>query len=70
MIFDSEALALALDEQRQQRGLTWRQVAREAGVSPSLMTRLACGDQPTVRSLVAVLGWLGETDLKPYLRAV
>ncbi len=65
--FDSEALALALDERRSARGITWRRVAHEAGMSPSTLSRIACGDQITVRNLVALLGWLDQTDLAPYL---
>lgn len=70
MIFDAEGLALALDKKRTEKGMSWRAVGREAGVSPSTLSRLAADEHPDVRGLVSLLAWLGETDLAPYLRAV
>lgn len=67
MIFDAEGLAIALDEKRTEKGMSWRAVAREAGVSPSTLSRLAAGENPDVRGLVVLLGWLDQTDLAPYL---
>ena len=57
--FDAEAFYAALDSQRQSRRLNWRQVAREAGVSASTLTRMAQGKRPDVDSLAALLAWSG-----------
>lgn len=67
MRFDPEALAIALDAQRLERGISWRQVGRETGVVPSSLTKLAYGQPIGLGSIVALLAWLDETDLKPYL---
>jgi transcriptional regulator with XRE-family HTH domain len=69
VIFDAEGLAIALDKKRTEKSMSWRAVARETGVSPSTLSRLAADENPDVRGLVALLAWLGQTDLAPYLRA-
>ncbi len=56
---DVAALYVTLDSERQQRGLSWRQVAHEAGVGPSTLSRMAQGNRPDVDSFVAVVQWLG-----------
>jgi transcriptional regulator with XRE-family HTH domain len=56
---DTSALFAALDAQRQSQGLSWRQLAKEVGVSPSTMTRLANGQRPDVDAFAALVGWLG-----------
>lgn len=48
-------------------GFTWREVAMEAGVSPSTLSRLAKGYRPDVDGLIALLVWSGTTDLSPYI---
>ena len=58
---DTEVLYAALDAQRQGRGLSWRQLAREVGVSPSTMTRLAQGQRPDVDAFAALVRWLGQS---------
>jgi transcriptional regulator with XRE-family HTH domain len=56
---DVAALYAALNEQKKARRLSsWRQVAKETGVSPSTLTRLAQGKRPDVDSLAALLHWL------------
>jgi transcriptional regulator with XRE-family HTH domain len=57
--FDAEAFYAALDSQRQSRRQTWKQVAREAGISASTLTRMAQGKRPDVNSLAALLTWSG-----------
>jgi transcriptional regulator with XRE-family HTH domain len=57
---DTEALYAALDAQRQGRDLSWRQLAKEVGVSPSTMTRLAQGQRPDVDAFAALVQWLGQ----------
>lgn len=57
---DSDALYAALDAQRQGRDLSWRQLAKEVGVSPSTMTRLAQGQRPDIDAFAALVQWLGQ----------
>lgn len=57
---DVAALHAALDRERQERGkLSWRQVAQQAGVGASTLSRLAQGHRPDVDSFAALLHWLG-----------
>lgn len=74
---DVEALYVALDKHRRQLArdratrISWREVARELGISQSTFTRLGVHNRPTSADiLVLLLGWLGETDLAPYLTEV
>jgi transcriptional regulator with XRE-family HTH domain len=55
--FDSEAFYAALDATRQARELTWKQVAKESGVSASTLTRIAQGRRPDVDGLAALCVW-------------
>jgi transcriptional regulator with XRE-family HTH domain len=71
---DAEALYVALDKRRRQLAreqatrISWREVARELGISQSTFTRLGMHNRPpNTDILVLLLGWLGETDLAPYL---
>jgi transcriptional regulator with XRE-family HTH domain len=57
---DTGALYAALDAQRKARGLSWRQLATEVGVSPSTMTRLANGQRPDVDAFAGLVRWLGQ----------
>lgn len=59
--FDTRALHLALDAQRQERGLTWEQAAREVGVSASTLRRTALGGRLEVDGMLLMVGWLGRT---------
>lgn len=56
---DVVALYGALDAARQARGLSWRQAAKEIGVSPSLLSRLANGQRPDADGFLTLTGWLG-----------
>lgn len=56
---DRRALHAALDERRETRHLSWRQVAREAGVSASTVTRLQSGRAPDVDGFARLISWLG-----------
>jgi transcriptional regulator with XRE-family HTH domain len=47
------------DAQRQSRGLLWKQVAGEAKIGQSTLTRLAQGKRPDVDSLAALVDWAG-----------
>lgn len=55
---DVDALYVTLDSERRQRGLSWRQVAQEAGVGPSTLSRMAQGNRPDVDSFAALVHWL------------
>ena len=58
-IFDAEGFFDALDEVRDSKGLTWKEVADESEVSASTLTRMAQGKRPDVDSLAALLKWSG-----------
>lgn len=57
--FDVEALHAALDGERIARGLNWKDVSAESGVSASTLTRLSQGKRPDVDSLTALTRWMG-----------
>lgn len=71
--FDAGAFYEALDGVRQGKGrgkgLTWKQVAEESGVSASTLTRMAQGKRPDVDGLAALLAWSG-LDAEDYVRSV
>lgn len=57
--FNVEALQSALDSERIARGLNWKDVSAQSGVSASTLTRLTQGKRPDVDSLTALTHWLG-----------
>ncbi len=57
--FDNEAFFAALDSAREARGLTWKQLASEAGVSASTLSRVGQGRRPDVDSFAALVAWVG-----------
>ena len=59
MHLDVEALYAGLDARRKSKDLSWRDVAREVGVSPSTLTRMAQGKRPDVDGFAALVDWLG-----------
>jgi transcriptional regulator with XRE-family HTH domain len=56
---DVTALYAALDAERRARGISLRQLAKEVGISPSTLTRLANGHRPDVDAFAALVHWLG-----------
>jgi transcriptional regulator with XRE-family HTH domain len=56
-LFNAPGFYSAMDESRASRGASWRQVAKEAGISQSTLTRLAQGKRPDVDSLAALARW-------------
>jgi len=52
------ALIAALDAERRARGISWRQLAQEAKVSPSTLTRMQQGKSPDVNTFSALTSWL------------
>jgi transcriptional regulator with XRE-family HTH domain len=57
--FDAEAFYAAIDSQREAKGMNWKEVAAETGVSASTLTRMAQGKRPDVDGLAALLAWSG-----------
>lgn len=57
--FNAEAFYDALNRARDRRGLTWRGLANDAGVSPSTLTRMKQGKRPDVDSMAALARWAG-----------
>jgi len=67
--FDVRALYAALDSQRRERGLSWRQVASEVGVSATTLTRTKQGGRLEVDGMLAMVRWLDRT-VESFTRAV
>lgn len=57
----------ALDVAREEAGLSWRQLARELGVSASTISRMAQGLKPDVSAFVAMTTWLRMPAEKFYV---
>lgn len=57
--FDTDGFYAALDSQKESRGLTWKEVAKEAKISASTLTRMGQGKRPDVDSLTALARWSG-----------
>ncbi len=56
---DVGRLYSALDSKRKSSGISWRQLAKEAGVSPSTITRMKDNKRPDVDGFAALVQWLG-----------
>jgi len=57
--FDADAFYETLDGERRSRQLNWKEVAAEAGVSQSTLTRLGQGRRPDVDSFARLVAWGG-----------
>lgn len=55
--FDSDAFYAALNAARLSRHKTWKEVAHEAGVNASTLSRIGQGAKPDVNGLAALLAW-------------
>jgi transcriptional regulator with XRE-family HTH domain len=55
--FDTPAFYEAVDSVRRTRRLPWSQVARESGLTPSTLTRMAQGKRPDIDGLAALCVW-------------
>ena len=55
---DTAGLQEALDQARIARGLSWRQLAAESGVTPSLLSRLRNGFNPDAEGFMTLVRWL------------
>ena len=58
--FNGKALNLALDTMRGAKSLNWKQVAEEAGVSASTLSRMTMGKNPDADSLARLVHWCGH----------
>jgi transcriptional regulator with XRE-family HTH domain len=56
---DVSKLYGALDAERTARDISWRQLAAEIGVSPSLLSRLGNDQRPDVDAFMTLVRWLG-----------
>lgn len=54
-----EGLYGSLNAAREVRGWSWRQLAKEIGVSPSLLSRMANGYRPDADGFATLVQWLG-----------
>ena len=66
--FDAVGFYEALDSVRDGKGMNWKQVAGESGVSASTLTRMAQGKRPDVDGLAALVAWSG-LDADQFIRA-
>lgn len=66
--FDSRAFFAALDAERAARHLTWKDVAQQAGISASTLTRMSQGRRPDVDGLATLLAWSG-LDVASFIRS-
>lgn len=57
--FNVSGFHAALDGQRAAKGLTWKDVADQSGVSASTLTRISQGKRPDVDGLALLLAWSG-----------
>ncbi len=65
-VFNAVRFYAALDEARRRRDLQWRDIAQQAEISPSTLTRMKDGRRPDVDGLAALLKWSG-LQLEPFL---
>lgn len=56
---DARSLQDALDQARIAKGLSWRQLAADSGVTPSLLSRLRNGYKPDADGFMTLVRWLG-----------
>src|SRR3954470_7595256 len=57
---DVAALYAALESEKNARGMSWRQLARDCQLSPSTFTRMANGLRPDVDAFAGLVRWLGQ----------
>jgi len=57
--FDGSAFYAAIASTVMARGVTWKQVSQDTGVSATTLTRMAQGRRPDAGSLAALSAWAG-----------
>jgi transcriptional regulator with XRE-family HTH domain len=65
--FDARAFYAALDTERDERGKSWKQVAEEAKISASTLTRMGQGKRPDVDSLAKLAAW-SRIDIDQFVK--
>ncbi|WP_272027709.1 helix-turn-helix domain-containing protein [Kocuria rosea] len=55
---DSQRLYATLEAAKNEQGMSWRELAKEIGVSPSLLSRLGNGLKPDANSFATLVDWL------------
>lgn len=55
---DVQALYAALDADRREKAISWRSLARDVGVGPSLFSRMANGFKPDADSFATIVDYL------------
>jgi len=66
---DVKSLHAALDAARGEKGLSWRQLAKDIGVSASTISRMANGLKPDVTAFAAMTTWLRMPAERFYVTA-
>lgn len=56
--FDWPGFAAALDTIRESRGLQWKDVSEQSGISASTLSRLSKGKGCDVDAIAALRGWM------------
>lgn len=56
-----DAVYQALDVERRARVMSWVEVGRQIGVSPTTLTRTKLGGRMEVKGMRAMVRWLGRT---------
>lgn len=64
--FNAESFYASLDLRRVEDQLTWKDVADQAGISASTLTRMKQGKRPDVDSMAALATWAG-LDIDDYV---
>ena len=57
--FDIVGFHAALDAHRVAKGLNWKEVSEQSGVSASTLTRMSQGRRPDIDGLALLLAWSG-----------
>lgn len=66
--FDFRAFQRALAATMRARGMNWKAVSEETGISQSTLSRMASGRQPDAASLTALSAWSGLNPVDFYER--
>src|SRR6266571_5994846 len=56
--FDDVTFFETVEQRREAEGLSWRQLGRQLGLSPSTFSRLARGRRPDIETFIKLLAWL------------
>lgn len=56
---DAVRLWQMVNDEREDRGISWREAAREMGLTASLFTRMSVGQKPSVDAFLAMIVWTG-----------